>query len=80
MYLNRSISFGIAYHSYTKKVGEYFEKLENNSRENWKNDYQEYFNKNTKIDFINEIEKRYLELSNELTDIESELNKKKTKA
>jgi len=78
MYLNRSHEFQFFWHNYSINLIDYFEALESGADAERKKDLEELFHRTRKPDFIKEIEKRYLELSNELQSIESELSKKKT--
>jgi len=76
MYLNTSSKFESTYRNYSLSKEDEIAKLERSSSEYKKADREDNFNKNEKLEFINEIKKRYLELSNDLKDMESELSKK----
>jgi hypothetical protein len=78
MYLNRSYNFQFVWHNYSINLVDYFIALETGADEGRKKDLEELFRRTRKPDFIKEIEKRYLELSNELQIIEGELSEKKT--
>ena len=79
MYLNRSNKFQFLFNNYSANVRDFFQSAEGGVDEKRKQDLEDLFNITRKPEFISEIEKRHLELSNELKDIESELNKKKIK-
>jgi hypothetical protein len=79
MYLNRSYEFECTFRNYSLNVVDYYQALESGADEKRKKELDDLFNQTRKPDFIREIEKRYLELSNDLKDIESELSKKKIK-
>jgi hypothetical protein len=79
MYLNRSADFRLAYHNYLINITDYFQANASGADNKRKKDLEDLFYRTRKPDFIKEIEKRYLELSNELNDLESEISRKKTK-
>jgi 5-carboxymethyl-2-hydroxymuconate isomerase len=67
------------FNNYSANVRDFFQSAEGGVDEKRKQDLEDLFNRTRKPEFISEIEKRHLELSNELKDIESELSKKKIK-
>jgi hypothetical protein len=78
MYLNRSADFQLAFHNYLINIIDYIQAMDNDVDKKKKKDLKDLFFETRKPDLIREIEKRYFELSKELNDLESELNKKKT--
>jgi hypothetical protein len=77
MYLNRSAEFQFVFRNYSLNVTDYFQAVESGADAKRKKELQDLFYKTRKPDLIKELEKRYLELSNELKDIESEINERK---
>ncbi len=72
MYLNRSPEFGLMYHNYIINIVDYFV-ANDKGDDKKKKDLEDLFHKTRKPEFIREIEKRYLELLKELSEIEKEL-------
>lgn len=73
MYLNRSPEFGLIYHNYMINIIDYYE-ANDKGDDKRKKDIENEFNRIRRPEFIKEIEKRYLELSKVLSEIEKELN------
>lgn len=79
IYLNRSHNFEFSFNNYSMNAKDYAKVQESGADEKRKKDLEDLFIRKIKPEFISEIEKRYLELSKELKDIESEISKKKIK-
>jgi len=76
MYLNRSPEVQFAFRNYSLNVIDYFQAVESSADAERKKDLEDLFHKTRKPDLIREIEKRYLELSDELKSLESELSER----